>query len=158
LNNVAKLNLPEWTEYRKKNGLDPLGMQKSSVTLYQTLVPGIGNVTLRMRYYGLYAWLSWVYAKRIGDTNPQSWQRTIRRAEALFALIAQRRGDEGGVTGTDWARETLDNLEGVPQSTLRRMPSRRAQLTTSNSRGVRSDWLMQVSYFRSVFLRRQRST
>lgn len=23
----AKLNLPEWTEYRKKNGLDPLGMQ-----------------------------------------------------------------------------------------------------------------------------------
>jgi hypothetical protein len=110
LNNAAKLNLPEWTEYRKKNGLDPLGMQNSSVTLYQTLVPGIGNVTLRMRYYGLYAWLSWVYAKRIGDTNPQSWQRMIRRTEALFALIAQRRGDEGGVTGTDWARETLDNL------------------------------------------------
>jgi hypothetical protein len=109
---AAELNFPEWTEYRKKNGLDPLGMQNSSVTLYQTLVPGIGNVTLRMRYYGLYAWLSWVYAKRIGDTNPQSWQRLIRRTEALFALIAQRRGDEGGVTGTDWARSTLDNLQG----------------------------------------------
>jgi hypothetical protein len=112
LSNVAELKFPEWTEYRKKNGLDPLGMQNSSVNLYQTLVPGIGNVTLRMRYYGLYAWLSWVYAKRIGDTNPQSWQRMIRRAEALYALIAQRRGDEGGVTGTEWARSTLDNLRG----------------------------------------------
>lgn len=110
MSTAAELNFPEWTEYRKKNGLDPLGMQNSSVSLYQTLVPGIGNVTLRMRYYGLYAWLSWVYAKRIGDTNPQSWQRMIRRTEALFALIAQRRGDEGGVTGTDWARNTLDNL------------------------------------------------
>lgn len=109
---VAELNFPEWTEYRKKNGLDPLGMQNSSVNLYQTLVPGIGNVTLRMRYYGLYAWLSWVYANRIRDTNPARWQRTIRRTEALYALIAQRRGDEGGVTGTEWARTTLDELKG----------------------------------------------
>ena len=29
-------NYPEWTEYRKKNGLDPLGMQNSSISLYQT--------------------------------------------------------------------------------------------------------------------------
>lgn len=41
--------LPEWTEYRKKNGLDPLGIQNSSVNLYQSLLPGISNVTLRMR-------------------------------------------------------------------------------------------------------------
>lgn len=112
MSGVETLNFPEWTEYRKKNGLDPLGMQNSSVNLYQTLIPGIGNVTLRMRYYGLYAWLSWIYAKRIGDTNPQSWQRTIRRTEALYALISQRRSDEGGVTGTDWARSTLENLRG----------------------------------------------
>ncbi|MFZ2156726.1 MAG: hypothetical protein WAV72_11470 [Bradyrhizobium sp.] len=112
LSSVAELNFPKWTEYRKKNGLDPLGMQNSSVNLYQTLLPGIGNVTLRMRYYGLYAWLSWVYARRIGDTNPQSWQRMVRRMEALYALIAQHRGDEGGVTGTDWARSRLDNLRG----------------------------------------------
>jgi hypothetical protein len=45
---------PAWTEYRKKNGLDPLGMQNSSVNLYQTFLPGVSNVTLRMRYYGLY--------------------------------------------------------------------------------------------------------
>ena len=42
---------PEWTEYRKKNGLDPLGMQTGSVNIYQRLLPGISNVTLRIRYY-----------------------------------------------------------------------------------------------------------
>jgi hypothetical protein len=41
---------PEWTEYRKKNGLDPLGMQNTSVALYQKLLPGVSNVTLRVRY------------------------------------------------------------------------------------------------------------
>ena len=33
----------------KKDGLDPLGMQNNSVGLYQTLLPGASNVTLRMR-------------------------------------------------------------------------------------------------------------
>jgi hypothetical protein len=53
---------PEWTDYRDKSGLDPLGMQNSSINLYQRLLPGISNVTLRMRYYGLYARLAAVYA------------------------------------------------------------------------------------------------
>ncbi len=99
--------VPEWTEYRKKNGLDPLGMQNTSVGLYQTLLPGISNVTLRIRYYGLYAWLSSVYARRIGDTNPKTWQRFLRRAEALYALTAQRRGGEAGVAGILWASAKL---------------------------------------------------
>src|SRR5882757_855377 len=90
-----ELSCLAWTEYRKKNGLDPLGMQVSGVNLYQTLLPGISNVTLRMRYYGLYAWLSWMYAQHIGDTNPETWKKIIRRTEALYALIAFRRGGEG---------------------------------------------------------------
>lgn len=53
----ANAACPEWTEYRKNNGLDPLGMQNSSINTCQALLPGISNVTLRMRYYGLYAWL-----------------------------------------------------------------------------------------------------
>lgn len=87
-------------------------MQNSSVSLYQTLLPGIGNVTLRVRYYGLYAWLSWVYATQIGDTDPKNWQRIVRRTEALYALIAQRYGESSGVAGTDWARDTLRELTG----------------------------------------------
>jgi hypothetical protein len=100
MNEALKIAYPEWTEYRKKNGLDLLGMQNTSVALYQRLLPGISNVTLRVRYYGLYAWLSWVYANRIGDTNP--------KAEALYALTAQRHGGETGVAGIFWAGEKLN--------------------------------------------------
>ncbi len=105
---TTKINYPEWTEYRKKNGLDPLGMQNSSISLYQTFLPGISNVTLRMRYYGFYAWLCRTYAQRIGRTNPEYWKRFIRRAEALYALIAYKRRGETGVAGIEWAQRTLD--------------------------------------------------
>ena len=105
---VASQNAyPEWTEYRKKNGRDPLGMQTSSVGLYQTLLPGLSNVTLRIRYYGLYVWLCRIYARKLGYTNPQTWQRIVRRTEALYALIAQHHGSESGVAGIRWAERTL---------------------------------------------------
>jgi hypothetical protein len=102
------LAYPEWTEYKKKSGLDPLGMQNSSINLYQRLLPGISNVTLRVRYYGFYAWLASIYARRSGDTNPKTWQKFVRRAEAVYALAAQRRGDEGGMAGVQWAQRKLD--------------------------------------------------
>lgn len=35
--------------------LDPLGLQTTSVALYQQLMPGISNVTLRMRSYGFFS-------------------------------------------------------------------------------------------------------
>ncbi len=89
-NEESTTAFPEWTEYRKKNGLDPLGMQNSSVNLYQTFLPGISNVTLRIRYYGLYAWLAQRYARQVGDTDPNNWKRYVRRAEALYALVATR--------------------------------------------------------------------
>ncbi|HME86653.1 MAG TPA: hypothetical protein VKG91_19425 [Roseiarcus sp.] len=106
------LAYPEWSEYKKKGGLDPLGMQNSSINLYQRLLPGISNVTLRVRYYGLYAWLALIYAQRIGDTNPKTWQRFVRRAEAVYALTAQRRGNEGGVAGVLWAQRKMEADQG----------------------------------------------
>lgn len=109
---LGKVSYPEWTEYRKKNGLDPLGMQAASVQLYQKLLPGISNVTLRVRYYGLYAWLAREYAKRVGDTDPIKWQRYVRRAEALYALVAERKGSETGVAGIKWAKRTLEARRG----------------------------------------------
>lgn len=111
-NEESTTAFPEWTEYRKKNGLDPLGMQNSSVNLYQTFLPGISNVTLRIRYYGLYAWLAQRYAKQVGDTDPNNWKRYVRRAEALYALVASHHGGESGVAGTDWATKSLENQIG----------------------------------------------
>ncbi|WP_152670276.1 hypothetical protein [Lysobacter capsici] len=99
---------PEWTELVRKTGLDPLGMQNAGIRLYQRLLPGISNVTLRVRYYGLYAWLSRHYSQTNGSTDPKQWQRFIRRAEALYALIATERGGETGVSGSNWASRKLE--------------------------------------------------
>ena len=100
----------EWTEQSAKRGLDPLGMQTSSIRLYQSLVPGISNVTLRMRYYGFYAWLCRTYARRIHHTDPTRWRTFVRRAEALYALLATRGKSADGVAGVTWAQRTLDSV------------------------------------------------
>lgn len=104
---VDDLNLPEWTFYAEKGGLDPLGMQNSSVSLYQRLIPGIGNVTLRMRYYGFYPWLARHYLQTNGSTDPEDWRLFLRKAEALYALIAFHAGAEFGVAGTQWATRAV---------------------------------------------------
>lgn len=108
----SRINLPTWTDYQKKNGLDPLGMQNSSVSLYQKLLPGISNVTLRIRYYGLYAWLCRTYAKTDGSNDPERWKTFVRRAEALYALIAFRAGNQGGVAGIQWAERAHSEAVG----------------------------------------------
>ena len=112
--------IPEWTQRAEKRGLDPLGMQTTSIALYQQLMPGIGNVTLRMRYYGLYAWLARSYAKNIGDVSSNAWRSFVRRSEALYALIAALEGSEKvgamttpnatpelGVAGVTWANQAI---------------------------------------------------
>jgi hypothetical protein len=101
------LGYPQWTTKAEKRGLDPLGMQTTSVALYQQLVPGISNVTLRMRYYGLYAWLARRYALDVGATSVERWCLYLRRAEALYALVAVHAGGERGVAGVDWAMRAL---------------------------------------------------
>lgn len=103
---------PEWTETAEKRGLDPLGLQVSGIALYQDLLPGISNVTLHIRYYGLYAWLTDTYARLSGSTDPAVWRRWVRRAEALYALTATAAGGESGVAGVDWAANTLKDLSG----------------------------------------------
>ena len=106
---------PQWSEMPSKRGLDPLGMQAAGIIVYQDLLPGISNVTLRMRYYGLYAWLSDTYAARTGRTDSDTWRRWVRRTEALYALVAADAGTEtGGVAGVDWAGKKLNaEAEGV---------------------------------------------
>ena len=98
--------LPQWTEKAEKRGLDPLGMQNSGVLLYQSLLPGISNVTLRMRYYGYYCWVSETYARRGATSDFEAWRIWVRRAEALYALVSARTG-ETGVGGIEWANRRL---------------------------------------------------
>lgn len=99
--------MPQWTERAEKRGLDPLGMQNAGVQLYQELVPGISNVTLRVRYYGLYCWASEAYAREVGSTDTDQWRQWIRRLEALHALVAARDNRETGVAGILWAYDVI---------------------------------------------------
>lgn len=110
---MESMALPEWTRTDESRGLDPLGMQSTCISLYQQLVPGISNVTLRMRYYGLYAWLSDRYSRTERRTSVEDWRRYIRRAEALYALVVRATSSESGVAGTRWAGRTLDQTVGA---------------------------------------------
>jgi len=67
-------------------GRDHLGTQAIPIALYDQLLPGITNVTDRARYFSFYPWLFEQMGKRgIEDELP-----VLRRAECLFALIAER--------------------------------------------------------------------
>ena len=101
--------LPQWTSKITKRGLDPLGMQNAGVVLYQALLPGISNITLRMRYYGFFCWLSDAYARRGVKTDFELWRQWVRRAEALFALVCADAKGQGGVGGIDWAIQALQS-------------------------------------------------
>lgn len=110
---MSSMGEPQWTLREERRGLDPLGMQSTSVSQYQRLVPGISNVTLRMRYYGFYAWLADYHAKHSGDTSVGGWRRFLRRSEALYALLTQANTQDTGVAGSLWARRKLAATSGA---------------------------------------------
>jgi hypothetical protein len=147
---------PEWTDYRDKSGLDPLGMQNSSINLYQRLLPGISNVTLRMRYYGLYAWLAAVYARHWRNTDIRKWQQLIRRAEALYALAAVHGGDDAGVAGSRWARRKLAASTGRISFAEHADPDESAPLI-SNRNGAPMALPTAVRSSKSVFLHKPKN-
>lgn len=75
-------------------GLDPLGRQITSESTYGLLLPGLTNVTHRIRYYGFYCWLLDQYAQQVGETDPKRQQNYVRRAELLVALLIRLRGNK----------------------------------------------------------------
>jgi len=68
-------------------GLDPLGLQTTSEATYSYLLPGISNLTNRMRYYGFYCWLLNLYANRQKKVSKQDQFRFLRRGEFLASVI-----------------------------------------------------------------------
>lgn len=115
---------PTWTERASKSsGRDPLGMQATSVRIYRTLVPGLTNVTNRLRYYSFYCWAVASFNREVHNNDTAHWRRFIRRAEALLAVASYLHDRErsGGMAGREWAerldRENLlDGLESLDLS------------------------------------------
>lgn len=105
---VLKNNEYKTTFWGAKNefitGLDPLGLQNTSVAAYSYLLPGVTNLTNRIRYYGLYCWLFEYYARHIRETDPQKQNNFIRKAELMMALIMKSKNpDFSQVTGSRFA-------------------------------------------------------
>ncbi|MDP8234415.1 MAG: hypothetical protein P9M06_06420 [Candidatus Saelkia tenebricola] len=74
-----------WLKYKKnRRGRDPLGVQAINIHLYALLIPGITNVTQRLRYYSFFPWLLYNYNQQKPKVDFVSY---LRRSEFLFGLI-----------------------------------------------------------------------
>ncbi len=98
--------MPHWTTIGSWTlGLDPLGVQATSIRIYQSLVPGITNITNRLRYYAFYPWLVQQYERLHHSGDRDRFGRFMRRGEALFALatVVADTGLSDGLGGSNWA-------------------------------------------------------
>lgn len=109
---MPTLQATDWTKPGSFSaGRDPLGFQATSVRLYTALVPGLTNVTNRLRYYSFYCWVLWQFEQIHHTTREDKWVEFIRRSEAAYALACQI-GDAGrafGMAGSDWWRISAAN-------------------------------------------------
>lgn len=91
-------------------GLDPLGLQVTSEATYATMLPGLSNLTNRLRYYGFYCWLLDFYFKKEEKGNQTEQYRFIRRAELMIAILMQKeRKGITQITGSDFASNLINN-------------------------------------------------
>lgn len=89
-------------------GLDPLGLQNTSESTFAMLLPGLNNVTGRIRYYSFYCWLLHEYAKQNGSTDPREQRKFIRRAELIVALVNESTSEEiSAIPGSNYANKLL---------------------------------------------------
>lgn len=97
-----------------KGGRDPMGIQNSSVVIYTNLLPGITNVTERVRYYGFHCWVLWQYhmLAKSKENNTSEYQvNFIRRSELLIAFLMQSYDEHyGNIPGADFAGTFIDRL------------------------------------------------
>ena len=87
---------PFWgAKTTSKTGRDPLAVQNSSVVIYDNMVKGITNMTVRIRHNGFYCWLLTFIAERLIASNPSKLDnlneqiKYIRRGELLLAFTMQ---------------------------------------------------------------------
>lgn len=97
-------------------GRDPLGVQNSSISVYATLLPGMTNLTLRLRYYGMYLWLLDEYKKlpegHIFKGSPKGQFTFIRRAELIIAFVMRNNHpNELAVIGSTYTDKNIEEAK-----------------------------------------------
>lgn len=73
-------------------GQDHLAVRAVGEAMYAELVPGITNVTERLRCYAFYTWFTWWFAEHAEDKSAENYQLLFRRAECLHTLIGAQHG------------------------------------------------------------------
>jgi hypothetical protein len=121
---MALTVIPKWLKSAHVTGLDQLGVQVISIALYGDLLPGLTNVTDRIRYYSFYPWLLHRYASDVKIASLTRWQDHLRRAEFLLALVGRlhhREDREGGeaIVGAEQAAKALTEISAKPGRTWR---------------------------------------
>lgn len=81
-------------------GQDPLGLLNTGGKTFDLLLPGLNNVTDRIRYYSFYCWFFHCYAKYISKPSKKEQFDHLRRAEFILSLLAAKTGVQGigGIT------------------------------------------------------------
>lgn len=81
-------------------GQDPLGLLNTGGKTFDLLLPGLNNVTDRIRYYSFYCWFFHSYAKYISKPSKKEQFDHLRRAEFILSLLAAKNGIQGigGIT------------------------------------------------------------
>ena len=107
---------PFWAENSGfMTGRDPLGVQNSSIKTYGKLLPGLTNLTLRLRYYGFYMWvLDEFFKKQDGnkDFSQRDQHNFIRRGELIIAYLMRHIGeDEQSIIGSNFTNSHAEDLE-----------------------------------------------
>ncbi|WP_322548930.1 hypothetical protein [Flavobacterium psychraquaticum] len=81
-------------------GQDPLGLLNTGGKTFDLVLPGLNNVTDRIRYYSFYCWFFHSYAKYISKPSKKEQFDHLRRAEFILSLLAAKTGVQGigGIT------------------------------------------------------------
>lgn len=98
-----------------KTGRDPLGVQSSSIALYARLLPGMTNLTTRIRYYSFYCWL----LKEYDNLDIPEVEKTllhqytfIRRAELTLAFtMVNLDSSQTGIIGSKYVKNHLEDIK-----------------------------------------------
>jgi hypothetical protein len=96
-----------------KVGLNHLGYRNSAELLFTTLLPGLNNVTARIRYYSFYCWVLDKFFEIYDSPTVRDYYSFVRYSEYLLALLHTNLEDSGGIPGIDYALTVMSENPDV---------------------------------------------
>lgn len=109
-----------------KVGLNNLGNRNAAERLFTMLLPGMNNVSQRIRYYSFYSWLLMNFYIGEKEAKTTEFRNYIRSAEYLLALIHAYNDDIRGIPGittaitaTEEKKEIFSIRDGIEGNGIR---------------------------------------